>query len=327
MIDLHYWPTPNGKKVTILLEECGLPYRIVPCRIGFGDQFKDEFLSISPNNRMPAMVDHEPAGGGEPIALFESGAIMIYIAEKAGRFYPQGLRARHEVNQWLIWQMANQGPKSGECGHFRRLGDTEGDQSYAVRRFTDEVNRLYGVMNNRLYDRRYLIGDEYTIADMICYPWTVRWQDQEQDIDDFPYFKRWFEELSARPGVQRGMGSPERPGDRLHEPLRRRARAAEEDALQPARPAGARGRPALAVGDCCSRPAEFPVRGAPRRGLDDPASIPGPIRRRPLPAVRVCCRRPGPCGPSCCWRRRASRTRCCGSGVPGCRRISSRAGA
>ena len=132
------------------------------------------------------MVDHEPADGGEPIALFESGAIMIYIAEKAGQFYPQELRARHEVNQWLIWQMANQGPKSGECGHFRRLRDTEGDQSYAVRRFTDEVNRLYGVMNNRLYDRRYLIGDEYTIADMICYPWTVRWEDQRQDIEEFP---------------------------------------------------------------------------------------------------------------------------------------------
>ena len=205
MIDLHYWPTPNGKKVTILLEECGLPYRIVPCNIGLGDQFKDDFLRISPNNRMPAMVDHAPADGGEPIALFESGAIMMYLAEKAGRFYPQELRARHEVNQWVIWQMANQGPKSGECGHFRRLKDSQGDQSYAVRRFTDEVNRLYGVMNNRLYDRRYLAGDEYTIADMISYPWTVTWEKQGQDIDEFPYFKRWFEELGARPGVQRGM--------------------------------------------------------------------------------------------------------------------------
>lgn len=205
MIDLHYWPTPNGKKVTILLEECGLPYRIVPCNIGLGDQFKDDFLRISPNNRMPAMVDHAPGDRGEPIALFESGAIMMYVAEKAGRFYPQELRARHEVNQWVIWQMANQGPKSGECGHFRRLKDSQGDQSYAVRRFTDEVNRLYGVMNNRLYDRRYLAGDEYTIADMISYPWTVTWEKQGQDIDEFPYFKRWFEELGARPGVQRGM--------------------------------------------------------------------------------------------------------------------------
>lgn len=207
MIDVHYWPTPNGKKVTILLEEAGLQYRIVPCRIGQGDQFTDSFLAISPNNRMPAIVDDAPADGGEPIALFESGAIMMYLAEKAGRFYPQDLRRRYEVNQWVIWQMANQGPKSGECGHFRRLGDTQGDQSYAVRRFTDEVNRLYGVLNNRLYDRRYLIGDEYTIADMISYPWTVNWQAQGQDIDEFPYFKRWFEELGARPAVQRGMAA------------------------------------------------------------------------------------------------------------------------
>ena len=205
MIDLHYWPTPNGKKVSILLEECGLPYRIVPCSIGEGDQFTDSFLAISPNNRMPAIVDHEPADGGAPIALFESGAIMMYIAEKAGKFYPQELRARHEVNQWVIWQMANQGPKTGECGHFRRLKDSQGDQSYAVRRFTDEVNRLYGVMNNRLYDRRYLAGDSYTIADMISYPWTVGWEGQGQDIQEFPYFGRWFEELSARPGVQAGM--------------------------------------------------------------------------------------------------------------------------
>ena len=207
MIDLHYWPTPNGKKVTILLEESGLPYRIVPCSIGTGDQFKEEFLRISPNNRMPAMVDREPADGGAPIALFESGAIMIYLAEKAGRFYPKDLRGRHEVNPWVIWQMANQGPKTGECGHFRRLKDSQGDQSYAVRRFTDEVNRLYGVLNNRLYDRRYLIGDDYTIADMISYPWTVGWESQGQDIRDFPYFKRWFDELSARPGVQRGMAA------------------------------------------------------------------------------------------------------------------------
>ena len=207
MIDIHYWPTPNGKKVTILLEECGLPYKIVACSIGQGDQFTDEFLKISPNNRMPAMADHDPKGGGEPITLFESGAIMMYIAEKAGQFYPQDPRGRHDVNQWVIWQMANQGPKSGECGHFRRLKDSQGDQSYAVRRFTDEVNRLYGVMNNCLYDRRYLAGEEYTIADMISYPWTVNWEGQGQKIDEFPYFKRWFDELSARPGVERGMAA------------------------------------------------------------------------------------------------------------------------
>jgi GST-like protein len=205
MIDLHFWPTPNGRKVTILLEECGLPYKIVPCNIGRGDQFTEEFLAIGPNNRMPALVDHEPMGGGEPIAIFESGAMMMYIAEKAGQFYPQEPRQRYEVVQWVMWQMANQGPKTGECGHFRRLGDNQGDQSYAVRRFTDEVNRLYGVMNNRLYDRPYLAGDEYTIADMICYPWCIGWKGQGQDIEEFKYFKRWFEELGERPAVKRAM--------------------------------------------------------------------------------------------------------------------------
>jgi GST-like protein len=205
MIDLHYWPTPNGKKVSILLEECGLPYRVVPCSIGEGDQFKDDFLSISPNNRMPAIVDNEPSGGGAPIAVFESGAIMVYLARKAGRFYPEDLRGRTEVDQWVIWQMANQGPKIGELGHFSRLGDSEGDQSYAVGRFDNEVNRLYGVMNNRLYDRRYLAGDEYTIADMISYPWATRWESHNLDLAEFPYFARWLNELGERPGVQRGM--------------------------------------------------------------------------------------------------------------------------
>ncbi|MBV9860623.1 MAG: glutathione S-transferase N-terminal domain-containing protein [Alphaproteobacteria bacterium] len=207
MIDLHYWPTPNGKKVTILLEECGLDYQIVPCNIQRGDQFKPEFLTMNPNHRMPVMVDRAPSGGGAPITIFESGAIMMYLAEKTGRFWPQDVRGRYDVAQWLIWQMANQGPKLGECGHFRRLGDREGDQSYAVRRFTDEANRLYGVLNNRLHDRPYLAGDHYTIADMICYPWTVNWQAQGQDIDEFKYFKRWFEELGARPAVQRGMAA------------------------------------------------------------------------------------------------------------------------
>ena len=176
MIDLHYWPTPNGKKVTILLEECGMPYRLVPCNIGKGDQFADAFLKISPNNRMPALVDDEPVDGGEPVTVFESGAMMMYLAEKAGRFYPQDLRSRYAVNQWLMWQMANQGPKYGEAGHFRRLGDDEGDQSYARQRFSDEVNRLYGVLNNQLHETCYLAGDRYTIADMIAYPWTVGWK-------------------------------------------------------------------------------------------------------------------------------------------------------
>src|SRR6185312_11824941 len=178
MIDLYFWPTPNGKKVTILFEEIGLDYRIVPVNIGRGDQFKDDFLGISPNNRMPAIVDHAPKGGGAPVAIFESGAIMMYVAEKEGKFWSRETHAKYEVAQWVMWQMANQGPKLGECGHFRRLGDREGDQkmanqgpklgecghfrrlgdregdqSYAVRSFTDEANRLYGVLNNRLADR------------------------------------------------------------------------------------------------------------------------------------------------------------------------------
>ena len=206
MIQLHYWPTPNGKKVTILLEELGVPYQIVPIHIGRGDQFEDSFLAISPNNRMPAIVDTEPKGGGDPVSVVESGAILFYLAEKEGRFWPQGdVRDKYEVAQWVVWQMANQGPKFGERGHFSRVAASAGDQSYAKRRFNDEVHRLYGVMNNRLYDRRYLAGDDYTIADIVSYPWTVNWAQQGIDLDEFRYFKRWFEEVSARSAVQRGM--------------------------------------------------------------------------------------------------------------------------
>lgn len=205
MIDVHYWPTPNGKKVTILLEELGLPYKIVPVHIGRGDQFTDGFLQISPNNRMPAIVDHEPADGGPPLSVFESGAIMIYLAEKTGRFMPTDVRGKYEVIQWVIWQMANQGPKFGERGHFSRVAESAGDQSYAQRRFNDEVHRLYGVLNNRLYDRRYIAGDDFSIADMISYPWTAGWKLQGIDLDEFKYFKRWHEEMAARPAVQRGM--------------------------------------------------------------------------------------------------------------------------
>lgn len=205
MLDLYYWPTPNGKKVTIQLEESGLDYNVMPCNIGTGNQFTKAFLEICPNNRMPALVDHDPVGGGEPISVFESGAIMLYVAEKTGQFMPTDIRGKYEVMQWVIWQMANQGPKTGECGHFRRLGESDGDQSYAVRRFTDEVNRFYGVLNNQLYQNRYICGDDYTIADMICYPWTINWQGQGQDLNEFKYFKRWFEEMSDRPAVQRGM--------------------------------------------------------------------------------------------------------------------------
>jgi len=238
MLDVHYWPTPNGKKVTILLEELGLPYGIVPCDIGRGDQFTAEFLKMNPNHRMPVLVDREPKGGGAPIVVFESGAIMFYLAEKAGRFWPQDVRGKYEVAQWVIWQMANQGPKLGECGHFRRLGDKQGDQSYAVRRFSDEANRLYGVLNNRLYDRRYVAGDEYTIADMISYPWTVNWKAQGQDIEEFKYFKRWFDEIGARSAVQRGLAAgadlPPDPATITEEEQARRAKILYNQRARPA---------------------------------------------------------------------------------------------
>ena len=205
MIDLHYWATPNGKKLTIQLEECGLDYRVLYLSIGQGDQFTPEFLAINPNHRMPAIVDHAPADGGPPLSVFESGACMMYLAGKTGQFGGRNDRERWEVNQWLMWQMANQGPKFGERGHFARLKDSAGDQSYALRRFSDEVHRLYGVMNNRLYDRRYLAGDAYSIADMISYPWATYWEKQGIDPDEFKYFKRWYEELSRRPALRRGM--------------------------------------------------------------------------------------------------------------------------
>ena len=238
MIDLHYWPTPNGKKVTILLEELDLPYRVVPVNIGKGDQFTDGFLTIGPNNRMPAMVDNEPADGGPPISVFESGAIMLYLAEKAGRFLPTDIRGKYEVTQWVIWQRANQGPKFGERGHFSRVPADQGDQSYAQRRFNDEVHRLYGVLNNRLYDRRYIAGDDYSIADMISYPWTASWELQGIDMGEFKYFKRWWDEMSARPGVQRGMavvaGPPEDPATVSPEEQARRRKLLYNQRARPA---------------------------------------------------------------------------------------------
>jgi len=239
MIEVHYWPTPNGKKVTILLEELGTPYEIVPIHIGRGDQFSDEFLAISPNNRMPAIVDTAPKGGGAPLSVFESGAILFYLAEKERRFWPQDdVRAKYEVAQWVVWQMANQGPKTGERGHFSRLKPEQGDQSYAQRRFNDEVHRLYGVMNNRLYDRRYLAGEEYTIADICAYPWTVSWEQQGIDLDEFRYVKRWFEELSARPAVKRGLAvtvdNPEDPASLPPEEQERRMKILFNQRARPA---------------------------------------------------------------------------------------------
>ena len=202
---LHYWPTHNGKKVTIFLEEAGLPYEIVPCNIGRGDQFEPTFAALNPNTRMPLLVDDAPSGGGPAISVFESGAILLYLAEKSGQFWPQDVLRKYEVIQWVIWQMANQGPKLGEFGHFKRASATGTEHSYALRRFSDETNRLYGVLNNRLYKRRYLAGDDYSIADMASFPWTVNWKGHDQELEEFPYFKRWFEEISERPAVKRGL--------------------------------------------------------------------------------------------------------------------------
>ena len=200
MIDLHYWTTPNGHKITIFLEETGLPYKIFPVNIGKGEQFKREFLAVSPNNRIPAMIDHDPPGGGAPIAVFESGAMLLYLADKTKRFIAQDLRGRTETIQWLFWQMGNLGPMSGQNNHFSNY--TVEKYPYAIDRYRNEVNRLYGVLNKRLADRAFLAGD-YSIADMASYPWIVPWERQGQKLDDFPNVKRWFEAIRARPAVKR----------------------------------------------------------------------------------------------------------------------------
>jgi GST-like protein len=200
MIELHYWTTPNGHKITIFLEETGLPYKVVPINIGKGDQFKKEFLTISPNNRIPAMIDHEPAGGGAPVPVFESGAMLLYLADKTGRFIPTDLRGRTQVLEWLFWQMANLGPNSGQNNHFSNYAVEK--IPYAMDRYRNEVNRLYGVLNRRLADHEYIAGD-YSIADMASYPWVVPWERQGQKLDDVPHIKRWFEAIRARPAVVR----------------------------------------------------------------------------------------------------------------------------
>ena len=200
MIDLHYWTTPNGHKITIFLEESGLPYRIIPVNIGKGQQFAREFLAISPNNRIPAIVDQNPADGGKPVEMFESGAILLYLADKTGRFIPADLRGRAETIQWVFWQMGNLGPMAGQNNHFSNYAVDK--IPYAMDRYRNEVNRLYGVMDRRLADRPYL-ADDYSIADMASYPWVVPYERQGQKIEDFPNLKRWFEAIRARPAVQR----------------------------------------------------------------------------------------------------------------------------
>ncbi len=198
MIDLHYWPTPNGHKITLFLEEAALPYTIRPIDIGAGEQFAPDFLAIAPNNRMPAIVDHAPPGGGAPVTVFESGAILLYLADKTGRFIAPDLRGRVAATEWLMWQMGGLGPMLGQNHHFTRYAPEK--LPYAIDRYVKETNRLYGVLDRRLEGRDFIAGD-YGIADMACYPWIVPHEMQGQRLEDFPNVHRWFDAIRARPAT------------------------------------------------------------------------------------------------------------------------------
>jgi len=200
MIDFYFWPTPNGHKITMFLEETGLDYRIRPVNIGKGEQFKPEFLAISPNNRMPAIVDHAPVGGGEPLSVFESGAILLYLAEKTRSFIPPDMRGRMAVLEWLFWQVGGLGPMAGQNHHFTQYAPEK--IPYAMERYVKETARLYGVMNKRLAYDSFLAGD-YSIADMAAYPWVVPHEKQGQNLADFPHLKRWFEAIAERPATKK----------------------------------------------------------------------------------------------------------------------------
>jgi len=200
MIDLYYWPTPNGHKITIFLEEAGLDYQIIPVNIGAGDQFKPDFLRIAPNNRMPAIVDHNPRDDGESISIFESGAILLYLAEKTGQFLSTDLRIRQLVLEWLFWQMGGLGPMAGQNHHFSQYAPEK--IPYAIDRYVRETNRLYGVLDRRLEGRDYIAG-EYSISDMACYPWIVPHEKQQQTLTNFPNLKRWFQSIQRRSAVIR----------------------------------------------------------------------------------------------------------------------------
>lgn len=208
-IKLFYWPTPNGWKVSIALEEMGLPYELVPVNIGAGDQFKPDFLAISPNNRMPAITDPDGPGGA-PISVFESGAILQYLARKTGQFGGADERTRVEVEQWVMWQMGGLGPMSGQANHFRNYAKAmvtdETQLDYGKARYTNEVNRLYGVMDRRLADRPYLAGD-YSIADMMSWPWIVGYKMFGQELDDFTHLRAWYDRIKVRPAVERGFAA------------------------------------------------------------------------------------------------------------------------
>lgn len=206
MIDLYYWTTPNGHKITMFLEEAGLPYNIFPINIGLGDQFKPEFLKISPNNRIPAIIDREPTVGGEPISVFESGAILLYLAEKTNKLIPTDVRDRVAALEWLFWQMGGLGPMAGQNHHFNRYAPEK--IPYAIDRYVNETGRLYGVLNKRLESREFVAGS-YSIADIASYPWITGYELQGQNLDNFPHLKRWFEAIKARPSTIRAYEKAE----------------------------------------------------------------------------------------------------------------------
>ncbi len=206
MIDLYYWTTPNGHKITMFLEEVALPYNLIPINIATGDQFKPEFLKISPNNRIPAIVDREPADGGEPISIFESGAILEYLADKTEKLIPKNIRGRAEVLQWLFWQMGGLGPMAGQNHHFSQYAPEK--IPYAINRYVNETARLYAVLDKRLSDREFIAGD-YSIADIASYPWIVPYERQNQKLEDFPNLQRWFEAIKARPATIRAYEKAE----------------------------------------------------------------------------------------------------------------------
>ena len=207
MIDFYYWPTPNGHKITMFLEEAELDYTIHPVDISAGDQFKPEFLAISPNNRMPAIVDLEPSGGGKPISVFESGAILTYLADKTRVLLPSDLRARTEVLEWVFWQVGGLGPMAGQNHHFAQYAPEK--IPYAIERYVKETNRLYGVLDRRLARREFIAADAYTIADIAAYPWIVPWKRQQQELDSFPNLRRWFNAVRSRPATQRAYAKGE----------------------------------------------------------------------------------------------------------------------
>ncbi|MBO9740080.1 glutathione S-transferase N-terminal domain-containing protein [Xanthomonas axonopodis pv. begoniae] len=217
MIDLYYWPTPNGHKVTLFLEEAGLQYALKPVDIGKGEQFEPAFLQISPNNKMPAIVDHAPADGGGAQSVFESGAILLYLAEKTGRFLPRDARGRIAALEWLFWQMGGLGPMSGQMGHFNVYAPEK--IAYAIERYNAEVRRLHGVLDKRLADHAFLAGDDYGIADMASYPWIEVYGDLKPDYAAFPHLKRWHDAIAARPATQRAYALKEQVNPNAGQPL------------------------------------------------------------------------------------------------------------